>query len=49
MSLEVTLAVLVAALLHASWNAMIKGGKACPMGMDHHDHKDQGKGKKHKK
>ena len=26
MSLEVTLAVLVAALLHASWNAMIKGG-----------------------
>ncbi|MDQ3188014.1 MAG: DMT family transporter [Pseudomonadota bacterium] len=26
MSLEITLAVLVAALLHASWNAMIKGG-----------------------
>lgn len=26
MSIEVTLAVLVAALLHASWNAMIKGG-----------------------
>lgn len=26
MSLEVTLAVLLAALLHASWNAMIKGG-----------------------
>ncbi len=26
MSLQVTLAVLVAALLHASWNAMIKGG-----------------------
>ncbi|MEO8187950.1 MAG: DMT family transporter [Burkholderiaceae bacterium] len=26
MSLEVTLAVLFAALLHASWNAMIKGG-----------------------
>lgn len=26
MSLEITLAVLLAALLHASWNAMIKGG-----------------------
>ena len=26
MSFEITLAVLVAALLHASWNAMIKGG-----------------------
>ncbi len=26
MSIEVTLAVLLAALLHASWNAMIKGG-----------------------
>ncbi|MGH6611521.1 MAG: EamA family transporter [Burkholderiaceae bacterium] len=26
MSLEVTLAVLLAALLHASWNAMLKGG-----------------------
>ena len=26
MSLEVTIAVLLAALLHASWNAMIKGG-----------------------
>ena len=26
MSFEVTLAVLLAALLHASWNAMIKGG-----------------------
>lgn len=27
MSLEVSLAVLLAALLHASWNAMIKGGR----------------------
>jgi len=26
LSLTVTLAVLLAALLHASWNAMIKGG-----------------------
>ena len=26
MSIEITLAVLLAALLHASWNAMIKGG-----------------------
>jgi hypothetical protein len=25
-SIEITLAVLLAALLHASWNAMIKGG-----------------------
>ena len=27
MTLEVSLAVLLAALLHASWNAMIKGGQ----------------------